>query len=349
MQNNDGIVLLAKKPGVTSFSSLNNVKKSLHTTKVCHTGTLDSFAQGLLVVCTGRMTKLVSHITEFDKSYSAVIKFGEETDTLEFTGQVVKKAPLPTLEELKNAIKAFTGELLQAPPAYSAIHVDGQRASDLARKGIQVEIPKRKITVFSANLTEFQLENGSERVQLARVDFSVSKGTYIRCLARDIAQACGSAGHLIGLLRTKVGNFSLSDAAGLSLLEEFSISSAKKNAEIFLSTQKEKSESAEEPSKKIKTPYIPTEEDILIQTEIKDKIQQFSEETSLLCGFENIHLKSSERLSDFKNGKKLFYSDFEETISSDSSKPLAVFYNGLFSGLLERGSNKKLYYKFVIA
>ena len=349
MQNNDGIVLLAKKPGVTSFSSLNNVKKSLHTTKVGHTGTLDSFAQGLLVVCTGRMTKLVSHITEFDKSYSAVIKFGAETDTLEFTGQVVKEAPLPTLQALKAALTQFTGELLQAPPAYSAIHVDGQRASDLARKGIQVAIPKRKITVFSADLAEYQLEKDSDRVVFARVDFTVSKGTYIRCLARDIAKSCGSAGHLVGLLRTKVGNFKLSDAAGLSLLEDFSIASAKKNAEDFLIKQTVEEEKEVETNAKVRKPYVPTEEDLLIQTEIQEKIQNFSEETSILCGFENIHLKSEERLADFKNGKKLFYSDFEENINPACAKPIAVFYKELFCGLLEIGANKKLYYKFVIA
>ncbi|WP_051537700.1 tRNA pseudouridine(55) synthase TruB [Treponema sp. C6A8] len=348
MQNNDGIVLLAKGPGVTSFSSLNNVKKSLHTTKVGHTGTLDSFAQGLLVVCTGKMTKLVSHITEFDKSYSAVIKFGEETDTLEFTGNVVKKAGLPTLEALKDALGHFTGELLQAPPAYSAVHVDGHRASDLARRGIEVEIPKRKINVFSAELKEVELAAGTDNVLYARVDFSVSKGTYIRCLARDIADACGSTGHLVGLLRTKVGNFTLNDAAGLSLLEDFSIASAKKTAADFLKIEAEKTVTPPETqSKKQKTPYIPTEEDLLIQKEIQFKMQTFSEETSLLCGFNNIHLKMVERLADFKNGKKLFHSDFDEAINAEDKKDLAVFYKGTFCGLLESGSNKKLYYKFV--
>ena len=186
-------------------------------------------------------------------------------------------------------------------------------------------------------------------MEFARVDFSVSKGTYIRCLARDIAQACGSAGHLAGLLRTKVGNFSLSDAAGLSLQEDFSIASAKRNAEDFLNKQKSELPSETEAAAKVKKPYIPTEEDILIQTEIKDKIQQFSEDTSFLCGFENIHLKSSERFSDFKNGKKLFYSDFEENINPACAKALAVFYKELFCGLLEIGANKKIYYKFVIA
>ncbi len=348
MQTNDGIVLLAKQPGVTSFSSLNNVKKSLHTTKVGHTGTLDSFAQGLLVVCTGRLTKLVSHITEFDKSYSAVIKFGEETDTLEFTGEVVKKAPLPSLEALKTALNAFTGELLQAPPAYSAIHVDGQRASDLARKGIQVEIPKRKITVFSAKLAEYELVKGSDEVLYARVDFSVSKGTYIRCLARDIADACGSAGLLVGLLRTKVGNFNLDDAAGVSIMEDFSLASAKKNEEDFLKNQEEEAKKTSDAVSKTKTPYVPTEQDILIQTEIKSKIQQFSEETSTLCGFENLHLKTAQNLSDFKNGKKILFSNFKEEINLSDTKDLAIFFEGNFCGLLEH-SGKKLSYKFVIA
>ena len=98
---NDGIVLLAKQPNQTSFYSLNSVKKALGTSKVGHTGTLDSFAQGLLVVCVGKMTKLAGNITEFDKSYEAVIKFGEETDTLEYTGKVIKKLVFPKLMCLK--------------------------------------------------------------------------------------------------------------------------------------------------------------------------------------------------------------------------------------------------------
>ena len=94
-QNSDGIILLAKQPGLTSFSSLNSVKKALNTKKVGHTGTLDSFAQGLLIVCTGRLTRLAGRITEFNKTYQAVIKFGEETDTYEYTGKITKKTVLP--------------------------------------------------------------------------------------------------------------------------------------------------------------------------------------------------------------------------------------------------------------
>ena len=339
MLSNDGIVLLAKEAGLTSFAALNNVKKSLNTGKVGHTGTLDSFAQGLLVVCTGRLTKLAGQITEFDKSYSAVIKFGQETDTLEFTGQTVKNAPLPSLEALKKALTGFTGDLLQSPPAYSAIHVDGQRASDLARKGIEVEIPKRKITVFSAQLMEAECLPGTENVLYARINFSVSKGTYIRCLARDIGAACGSAAHLTGLLRTKVGNFNLKDAAGFSFLKEFTISSVKKNVEEYFSKNEAEIK---------KGPYIPSEKDLLIQEEIRQKIQGFSEETSLLCGFENVYLKNESCLSDFQNGKKLLFSMFTGYISCDREKTLAAFYEKSFSGLIEALPSKKLKYKFVI-
>ena len=339
MLSNDGIVLLAKEAGLTSFAALNNVKKSLNTGKVGHTGTLDSFAQGLLVVCTGRLTKLAGQITEFDKSYSAVIKFGQETDTLEFTGQTVKNAPLPSLEALKKALAAFTGDLLQSPPAYSAIHVDGQRASDLARRGIEVEIPKRKITVFSSELVEAECQSGTENVLYARINFSVSKGTYIRCLARDIGAACGSAAHLTGLLRTKVGNFNLEDAAGFSYLKDFTISSVKKDVEEYFSKNEAEIK---------KGPYIPSEKDLLIQEEIRRKIRGFSEETSLLCGFENVNLKDSQSLSDFKNGRKLIFSMFSKYINCEKERTLAVFYENNFYGLIEVLSNKKLKYKFVI-
>ena len=155
----DGIVLLAKKPGLTSFSSLHSIKKALGTSKVGHTGTLDSFAQGLLVVCTGRLTRLAGNITEFDKSYEAVIKFGEETDTLEYTGNIIKTAPLPTLEVLKEAISKYTGNIMQSPPSFSAVHVNGKRASDLAREGKAVELPPRPVTIFNAEIKETQADS----------------------------------------------------------------------------------------------------------------------------------------------------------------------------------------------
>lgn len=200
-----GIVLLAKQAGLTSFSSLSSVKRALGTTKVGHTGTLDSFAEGLLVVLVGKLTHLVPHITNFDKTYIALIEFGSETDTLEPTGQVVKTGKIPTKEEVEAVLPKFLGEIDQIPPAYSALHVDGKRASDLMREGKSVELKPRKITISSIKLLDFT-------DKFARIEVSCSKGTYIRSLARDIALACGTVAHLKELKRTRVGPFKLEDA-----------------------------------------------------------------------------------------------------------------------------------------
>ena len=271
LTSSDGIVLLAKKTGLTSFASLHSVKKALGTTKVGHTGTLDSFAQGLLVVCTGRLTKLAGKITEFDKAYEAVIKFGEETDTLEYTGQTVRTAPLPSEDQLFAAVKKFTGNILQAPPAFSAIHVNGKRASDLAREGKAVEIPPRPITVFEAKISETKI-TPEGLVEYCKINFTVSKGTYIRCLARDIAKEAGSAGHLIGLYRTRVGNFDIKDSAGFYELKEFTINSAIKatNNSIDINNRHP--------------------EDSLLQEEIRKTIRSFDRETASLCGINSITL-----------------------------------------------------------
>lgn len=224
------IVPLAKRPGLTSFSSLRAVKRALGTNRVGHTGTLDSFASGLLVVCAGPLTRVAARITEFDKTYDAVLSFGAETDTLEYTGKIIRTAPLPSARALIAAVGKFTGRLMQRPPAFSAVHVDGRRASDLARGGSQVELPERAVTVYDAKITEIQTAAGGG-VEAARVAFRVSKGTYIRSLARDIGRECGSAAHLAALRRTAVGVFRLEDAAGFCLLGEFSLAGALRRAE----------------------------------------------------------------------------------------------------------------------
>ncbi|MBO7123422.1 MAG: tRNA pseudouridine(55) synthase TruB [Treponema sp.] len=248
MPNPSGIILYDKKPGITSFSALGKIKKVLGTKKVGHTGTLDLFAQGLLVVCVGSLTRLAGLITAFDKEYEAQIIFGEQTDTLDPTGQVVKTAPLPTLDALKNSLKKFTGKLMQRPPEFSAIKIGGKRASDLTRAGKEAVIQERPIEVYEAELLDAELEaaaptdsglakdaaalslpgstgqsfgekmsgpspNMTVFVKSARVRFLVSKGTYIRSLARDIGADCASAARLETLKRTRVGNFLLSDAA----------------------------------------------------------------------------------------------------------------------------------------
>lgn len=338
-KSQDGIILLAKTPGLTSFSSLNSVKKALGTSKVGHTGTLDSFAQGLLVVCTGRLTRLAGQITAFDKSYSAVIKFGEETDTLEYTGQIIRRAPLPEREDFEKALAAHTGTIMQAPPVFSAIHIDGKRASDLARSGKEAEIPPRQVTVYEAHTKAVKTDSDG-KILYALVDFSVSKGTYIRSLARDIAKACGSAAHLVGLYRTKVGNFRIEDAAGYNLVKDFSIESAIKKME-------------EEKSKAVcteKKPFVLTAEEIELQKQIIQTIRQFDTETSLLCGFENITLKDAQAEKDFCNGKPLRSALFGLDLHSIATETLLAVYSqeGAFRGLIEKESGGRIRHRFVI-
>lgn len=208
-ENFDYIIPYDKPAGLTSFQSLGAIKKSLGTRKVGHTGTLDKFASGLLIVCTGRLTRLVPHITGLTKTYEAEITFGLETETLDPEGAIIKRAPLPTIERVRDALEHFRGEIVQEPPAFSAIHINGARASDLARRGEAVSIPKRLVTVFSSEIIESIMDEENGRVKVLRANFCVSKGTYIRALARDIASYCDSAAFLTALRRTQVGKFSI--------------------------------------------------------------------------------------------------------------------------------------------
>ncbi|MDR3312658.1 MAG: tRNA pseudouridine(55) synthase TruB [Spirochaetaceae bacterium] len=214
-----GILLYAKPPDITSFTSLSVIKKALGTKKVGHTGTLDSFADGLLVVLVGSLTRLVPHITALDKTYRALIRFGTETDTLDPTGRVVTCAPLPAEAAFLGVLPGFLGTITQVPPVYSAIHIGGKRASDIARKNARTPkdsadcgghtpvpvIPPRQVTI--RELTVLDFTGGTALIQVR-----CSKGTYIRSLARDLAHACGSAAHLTTLTRSAVGDFRLDEA-----------------------------------------------------------------------------------------------------------------------------------------
>ena len=336
----DGIILLAKKSGLTSFTSLNSVKKALGTSKVGHTGTLDSFAQGLLVVCTGRLTRLAGNITEFDKAYDAVIKFGQETDTLEYTGNIIKESQLPSKEALERAVEAYTGPIMQKPPAFSAIHVNGQRASDLARNGSITELPARPITIYKAEIKEVRL-NKDSKVEYALIHFLVSKGTYIRSLARDIAAECKASAHLVGLYRTKVGHFSIENAAGFNQLEAFTIDSA-----IKTSLKKEDINS----QKDCKKDWSLDKSEINLKDEIRNKILALDEDTAQLCGFDIIHTKDQKAILDFKNGKALRSANFDTDLHTlQNKKSVAVFtQDGSFIGLIYKDESGKVSYKFVI-
>ena len=199
------ILLMDKQPGMTSFSSLWPVKKEFRGEKVGHAGTLDSFASGLMVVLIGGATKLTPVFSSFDKEYIAEISFGTETDTLDPEGQVIAEAPAPDEEELKAVLSSFLGKQLQQPPVYSALHVDGKRAYKEARSGKNIEMPFREIEISSLELLSY---NDNKAV----IRTSVSKGTYIRSLGRDIALRLSSRAHLSALRRLRIGPWHLADS-----------------------------------------------------------------------------------------------------------------------------------------
>jgi tRNA pseudouridine55 synthase len=222
----DGLILFHKPPGLTSFDALRDIKRILGTGKVGHTGTLDKFAEGLLLVLAGRALKLSQWFTHCDKQYEGTICFGTETDTLDPEGTVIANAPLPSLENVEQAIPRFLGKIEQSPPVYSAIHIDGKRASELARSGESPEMQKRPVTIYRLELLSWE-------PPYANIFVHCSSGTYIRSLARDIALAAGSRAHLTALIRTQVGGFRLQGAVSSEQLkirnEELGIRNLDKN------------------------------------------------------------------------------------------------------------------------
>lgn len=331
------IVLLAKQQGLTSFASLYAVKRAFRTSKVGHTGTLDSFAEGLLVVCTGSLTRLAGRITQFDKTYEAVIRFGEETDTLECAGSVVRTAPLPSKSDFEKAISRFTGKLMQTPPAFSALHVDGARASDLVRQGKSIELPPRPVTVYESKILEIA-EDSSGAVSAARVLFKVSKGTYIRSLARDIGAECKSAAHLAGLRRTQVGEFRLEDAAGFDALKSFTIESALENAERLKICAGGFEKHGDGKKDEVSADLI---------SEIQEKSLPMTENLAAICGFACVLLRQTAENS-FKNGAKLSEKMFTSSLDYVKTGYAAVFTESKnFAGLIEKTSDGKLKYGFV--
>ena len=201
----EGIILLDKPAGQTSFQSLGFLKKSLGTSRVGHAGTLDKFAEGLLIVLAGRMTRLCPLATSLDKEYVAVFTFGRGTDTLDPEGAVTSEGRVPSTPALEAVLPEFRGTLSQVPPAYSAIHVQGRRASEAARKGEAVVLQPRTVRIDRLELLDYKPPE-------ARLRICCTKGTYIRSLARDIAVRLGTCAYVSQLRRTRIGGFSVDDA-----------------------------------------------------------------------------------------------------------------------------------------
>ena len=233
-----GWIILDKPVGIGSTPCVSAVKRALRDggyakAKVGHGGTLDPLASGVLPIAIGEATKLAGRLLDSDKVYDFTIRFGEQTDTLDAEGKVVAtSAVIPTASDIAAVLPRFTGPIEQAPPAYSALKIDGKRAYDLARDGKDVCLAKRIVTVNSLSIRPERSRGiPSARAGVATtldtnglVDAvfyaSVSKGTYIRSLARDIARALGTVGHITMLRRTRAGPFGLDRVISLDLLAE---------------------------------------------------------------------------------------------------------------------------------
>ncbi|MDR2490423.1 MAG: tRNA pseudouridine(55) synthase TruB [Spirochaetaceae bacterium] len=213
-----GYLLLDKPAGCTSFDALRPVKRALKTGKIGHTGTLDKFATGLLVVLEGRDLKLSRFFTHCDKSYEGTVCFGMETDTLDPEGAVVAEAPPPSRAAVEEVLEKFTGRIMQAPPLYSAVHINGKRAHEIARGGgaadAAVVMKSRPVFIHRLNLISYE---AAGQTAVARIAVRCSSGAYIRSLARDLALAASSRAHLVQLRRTSVADFSVEDALRLPL------------------------------------------------------------------------------------------------------------------------------------
>ncbi len=219
-----GWLILDKPLGLGSTQAVGAVKRNLREAgygkvKTGHGGTLDPLASGVLPIALGEATKLAGRMLGSDKVYEFTVAFGAETDTLDLEGKVVAQSDhRPTLAQVEAILPRFTGAIEQVPPAFSALMIDGQRAYDRARAGEEVEMPFRQVTIYQL------YQSREDRVKETLEDLSlvahVSKGTYIRSLARDIARALGTVGHVTYLRRTRAGPFALDTAISLDMLNE---------------------------------------------------------------------------------------------------------------------------------
>jgi len=208
-----GFALLNKAAGLSSFSALNPVKQRISPAKLGHSGTLDPFATGLLVGLAGSYSHLSSVFSGLSKCYTATLNLGIETDTLDPEGQTVARAAPPSRAALEAVLPSFCGDIMQEPPAYSALHVGGRRAYDLARSGQKPVLAPRPVHIYELRLLSFEASTQQDAsCASAKLFVRCSSGTYIRSLARDIGLACASRASLSALERSSIGPFSLEEA-----------------------------------------------------------------------------------------------------------------------------------------
>jgi tRNA pseudouridine55 synthase len=204
----DGFLYIDKPCGLSSFDIVRKLRKALGIKKIGHSGTLDVEAEGLLIVAVGNATRLLPYVPAEPKHYSFTVQFGRTTDSLDRQGTIIDQGkPLPTRDILESVIPFFKGAILQRPPLFSAIKIKGQRAYNLARQNRNFDIPERPVTIFTLDLKEYFSEKG-----VADFTMSCSKGTYVRSLARDIAEKANTLGYALSIRRTAIAEVDISQA-----------------------------------------------------------------------------------------------------------------------------------------
>jgi tRNA pseudouridine55 synthase len=241
----NGILIIDKPAGITSHDVVSRLRRILKTKSIGHTGTLDPFATGVLVMLVGKATRLARFLDKDVKEYEATVRFGFETDTGDVTGNrkvqsskfQVQSIEEFSIEDVENVLPEFRGEILQTPPMYSAKKVKGRKLYELARQGIEIERKAVEVNIYKLEILSKEFERSTEDFELETLNFELrvacSAGTYIRTLAEDIGKKISVGAHLAALRRTRAGNFDLAKAVSLEKLEE--IAENEKLGEIFIS------------------------------------------------------------------------------------------------------------------
>lgn len=210
-----GLLNLLKPVGLTSRDVVNRVQRLVRPDKAGHAGTLDPLASGVLVVCVGKATRLISYVQDRPKKYRGTFEFGKTSDTDDAEGEIVETGRLREISraEFENVLPKFVGRISQRPPRYSAVHVEGRRAYDLARQGKEFEIAPREVQIDSLDIVEWDFPR-------ATLDIVCGSGTYIRSLGRDLGETLGCGAYMTDLIRTAVGEFQVADALPLDDLSK---------------------------------------------------------------------------------------------------------------------------------
>ena len=225
---NDGFINVLKPPGMTSHDIVSFIRKVYSIKKVGHAGTLDPGAAGVLPVALGKATRFIEYLSDVDKAYRAELTFGFSTDSGDDTGKVLQQQDfiMPSAVAIKKVMVGLTGIITQIPPVYSAIKINGQRACDLARKNIKVEIPKRQVCIHSLTML-------TQRSTSLILHAECSKGTYIRTLCMDLGKALQIPATMTFLVRTRVGSFSLENAFTLEEIKQLPLAAIHRPDEVL--------------------------------------------------------------------------------------------------------------------